>query len=146
MLDVWRSSYLSLFMDWFYRVSTNSSLQPHCPATHELNSTSLGGCHLHLVTDAVIVILENMSYYIFLMGVGRFSHWGWVTHICIVFDWCQAIVWTNATMLSTRPQEIYFTEILFTIQKLSFKKMHLNMSVKWWPFCLSLNVLPNIMM
>ena len=46
----------------------------------------------------------------------------------------QAIIWTNADIQSIRPQGTYFNEILFEIQILSFKKMHLNMSaVKWWP-------------
>ena len=30
---------------------------------------------------------------------------------------CQAIIWTNADILSIRPQEIYFTVILFEIHK-----------------------------
>ena len=48
----------------------------------------------------------------------------------------QAIIWTNADMLLIRPQGTYFNEILFEIQKFSFKKMCLNMSsAKWWPFC-----------
>ena len=38
----------------------------------------------------------------------------------------QAIIWTNADILSIRPQGTYFNEILFEIQIFSFKKMHLN--------------------
>ena len=54
----------------------------------------------------------------------------------------QAIIWTNAAILSIRPQETYFIEILFKIQKFSFKRMHLDMSsAKWRPFSLGLNVL-----
>ena len=38
-----------------------------------------------------------------------------------------------------------FSEILFKIQKVSFMTMHLKMlSLKWWPFCLGLNVLSNL--
>ena len=54
----------------------------------------------------------------------------------------KAIIWTNADILSIRPQGIYFNEILFEIQKFSFKKTHLKMlSGKWRPFCLGLHVL-----
>ena len=48
----------------------------------------------------------------------------------------QAIVWTNAGILSITPQRTYFNEISFDIQIFSFKKMHLNISsAKWRPFC-----------
>ena len=54
---------------------------------------------------------------------------------------CQAIIWTNAAVLSIRRQETYFSEISSKIRKFSVNKMHLKMSsVKWWPFCLGLNV------
>ena len=48
----------------------------------------------------------------------------------------QAVIWTNAYILSIRTQGIFFNEILFEIEIFSFKKMHLNMlSAKWRPFC-----------
>ena len=37
----------------------------------------------------------------------------------------QAITWTNPDILSIKHQGQYFNEILFEIQWLSFKKMHL---------------------
>ena len=49
--------------------------------------------------------------------------------------WRQAIIGTNADILSTRPQGTYFNEILFEIQISSFKEMHLKTSAKWEPFC-----------
>ena len=50
--------------------------------------------------------------------------------------WHQAIIWTNAYVLSIRPQGTYFNEILFEIKIFLFTKMRLNMSsAKWWPFC-----------
>ena len=56
--------------------------------------------------------------------------------------WGQAIIWTNAAILSIRPKGTYFGEILLKIQKFSFKEMHLDMTpAKWWPCYLSLNVL-----
>ena len=75
------------------------------------------------------------------------THWGQVTHICISEltnigsdkglspGWHQAIIWTNAGLLSIGPIEI-------EIHIFSFKKMHLNMSSgKRRPFCLNLNAL-----
>ena len=54
----------------------------------------------------------------------------------------QAIIWTNARILSIRPLATNFNEILIGIQEFSFKKMYLKMSsVKSRPFCLGLNVL-----
>ena len=82
------------------------------------------------------------------------THWGRVTHICIVKltiigsdnglspGRCQAIIWTNAGILLIGPLGTNFNEILIGIQTFSFKKMHLKMSsAKWRPFCLGLNVL-----
>ena len=77
-----------------------------------------------------------------------------MTHICVsgltIIDsdnglspgWCQAIILTNAEILliGTNISEILIETITF-----SFKKMHLKVSsVKWLPFCLSLNVLKYI--
>ena len=54
----------------------------------------------------------------------------------------QAIIWTNARILSIRPLATNFNEILIGIQTFSFTKMYLKMSsAKWRPFCLGLNVL-----
>ena len=54
----------------------------------------------------------------------------------------QAIIWTNAGILSIGPLETNFSEILIEIYIFSFKKMHLKISSeKWRPSCLSLNVL-----
>ena len=57
---------------------------------------------------------------------------------------CHAITWTNDDILSSRPRGTYFSEILFEIQKFSFKKMHLKMSwAECRPLCLGLNVFIN---
>ena len=54
----------------------------------------------------------------------------------------QAIIWTNAGLLSIGPLRTTFSEILIEIHTLSFKKMYLKISSgKWRPFCLGLNVL-----
>ena len=56
-------------------------------------------------------------------------------------DWHQATTWIH-DILSIRPWRTHFNDILFEIQKFSFKKMHLKTSsAKWHTFCLSLNVL-----
>ena len=49
--------------------------------------------------------------------------------------WRQAIIWTNAALLSIGPSWTTFNEIWNKIRNLSLK-MHLKMSsVKWRPFC-----------
>ena len=84
------------------------------------------------------------------------SHWGRVTHICVSKLTIigsdnglspgrrQAIIWTNAGILSIRTLGTHFSEILSEIHAFSFKKMHLKMSsAKQRPLCLGLNVLSN---
>ena len=54
----------------------------------------------------------------------------------------QAIIWTNAGILSIGPLGINFSHISMEIQPFSFIKMRLkSSSVKWQPSCLGLNVL-----
>ena len=55
----------------------------------------------------------------------------------------QAIIWTNAGILSIRPLRTNFSEIFIEVYTFSFKKlMHSKMSSgKWRPFCLGLNIL-----
>ena len=82
------------------------------------------------------------------------THWGRVMHICIGKliiigsdnglspDRRQAIIWTNAELLSIGPLRTYFSENLIKMQQFSLKKMHVKMSsAKWRLFCLGLNVL-----
>ena len=81
------------------------------------------------------------------------THWGRVMHICIskltiigsdnglLPGWHQAIIWTNAGILLIWSLGTNFSEMSIEIYTFSFKKMHLKMSSgKWWPFCLTLNV------
>ena len=83
-----------------------------------------------------------------------FTHWGRVTHICVGKitiiasdnglspERRQAIIWTNAGLLSIGTLRTYFSEILIKIQQFSLKKMHLKMSsAKRRLCCLGLNVL-----
>ena len=82
------------------------------------------------------------------------THWGRVTHICVGKltiivsdnglspDRRQAIIWTNAGLLSIGPLRTNFGENSIKIQQFSLKKMHVKMSsAKWRPSCLGLNVL-----
>ena len=84
----------------------------------------------------------------------KLTHWGRVTHICVNKltitgsdnglspDWRQAIIWTDAGILSIGPLGTKLSEILIAIHIFSFKKMHLKMSSgKCRPCCLGLNVL-----
>ena len=68
------------------------------------------------------------------------THWGRVTYICVGKLTIissdnglspgrrQAIIWTNAGILLIQTIRIHFSEMISEIHKLSFKKMHLNMS------------------
>ena len=80
------------------------------------------------------------------------THWGRVTHICVGKliiigsddglspDRRQAIIWTNAELLSAGPLRTYFSENLIEMQQFSLKKMHVKMSsAKWRLSCLGLN-------
>ena len=77
-----------------------------------------------------------------------------MTHICVNKliivgsdnglspDRRQAIISTNAGLLSIGPLRTYFSENLIKIQQFSLKKIHMKMSLeKWRPSCLGLNVL-----
>ena len=56
----------------------------------------------------------------------------------------QAIIWTNAGLLSFGSLGTNLSEILIEIHTVSSKKMHLKMSSgKWRPFYVGLNVLNN---
>ena len=80
-----------------------------------------------------------------------------MTHICVSEltiigsdnglspDRRQAIIWTNAGILSIGPLRTNFSEILIETLTFSSKKMRLKVSsTNWWPFCLGLNKLMNI--
>ena len=82
------------------------------------------------------------------------THWGRVTHICVGEQTIigsdnglspgrrQAIIWSNAGILSTEPLGTNVSEILIEIYTFSLKKMHLKMSSgKWRPSCLGLGEL-----
>ena len=57
----------------------------------------------------------------------------------------QAIIWFNAGILLIGSSGTNLSENSIEIHQFSFKKMHLKMpSVKWRPFCVSLNVLRNV--
>ena len=84
---------------------------------------------------------------IFCILRNYFTHWGRVTHICVVKLTIigsdnglspgrrQAIIWTNAGILLFGPLGTNFIEILIGIQTFLLKKIHLKMSsAKWRPF------------
>ena len=52
----------------------------------------------------------------------------------------QAVIWTNTSKVSIRPEGTYFSEIVFKIQKFSFKEMPLETSsapTLSWPKCVN---------
>ena len=86
----------------------------------------------------------NMIYWTALTHCGRVTHI-YVSRLTIIGSdnglspgRRQAIIWTNAGILLIWPLGTNFSEILIGIQTFSFMKMS---SVKWRPFCLSLNLL-----
>ena len=101
-----------------------------------------------------IIRWGNINRFISSTPYVELTHWGRVTHICVVKLTIigsdnglspgrrQAIIWTNAGILLIGPLGTNFIQILIGIQTFSFKKMHLKMSsAKWRPFYLGLNVL-----
>ena len=102
-------------------------------------------CNIRQYIFQTICLWETIIFWIVLFQArrggwrytrGHLTHWGWMTHIC-VDDLTlngsdnglspirrQAIIWTNDDILSIRPYGTHFNEILFEIQKFSFKKMH----------------------
>ena len=99
-------------------------------------------------------VWQKGEYDSFKPHVSTLTHWSRVTHICVSKLTIigsdnglspgrrQAIIWTNAGILSIRILGTNFSEILSEIHAFSFKKMHLKMaSAKWRPFCLGLNAL-----
>ena len=67
----------------------------------------------------------------------------WSNHQMVQIMACrrQAIIITHAGILLIRPLGTNFSKILIEILIFSFKKMHLKVPSKRWPFCLGLNVL-----
>ena len=72
-------------------------------------------------------------------GDNELTHWGRVMHICVgkltingsdngLSPRRQAIIWSNAGILSIGTLGTNFNEILSEIHTFSFRKMHLNMS------------------
>ena len=82
------------------------------------------------------------------------TYWGRVTRICVSKltiigsdnglspSRCQAIIWTNAGIVSIWTLGTNFKEILSEIHTFLLMKVHFKMSSgKWWPSCLGPNVL-----
>ena len=119
----------------------------YCPhGNHEQHNINNGLC-----------FMWNYEFFEFMQFITSLTHWGHVTHICIsnltiigsdnglLPGRRQAIIWTSAWMLSSRPLGTNFSEILIKIHTFSLKKIHLKISSgKCQPFCLGLNVLNSV--
>ena len=109
----------------------------------------LGDVRIHDISrhDIDLIYLENGRAWEVL------THWGWLMHICLSnltiigsdkglsLGRHQAIIWTNAGILSIGPLGTNFSEISIKIYTFSFKVMYFKLSAKWQPFCLSLTML-----
>ena len=62
-----------------------------------------------------------------------------VIKVCGLFR-DQAIFWTDVGLFSNKHLGKKFTEILIEIQTFLFNKINLEMSAKWQPLCLGLDV------
>ena len=81
----------------------------------------------------------NVLFVFCLIEQACLTHFGWVTKICVSKltlicsdnglspDRRQAIIWTNAGILSIGPMGTNFSEILIKVHTFSFKKIHLKM-------------------
>ena len=107
-----------------------------------------------LPTDKYCIILTLTQYYFTKTFFECITHWGRVTHICVSNLTIiasnsglspgrrQAIIWTNAGILSIGPLGTNFIEISIEIHTFSIKKMSLKMSsAKWRLFRIGLNVI-----
>ena len=96
----------------------------------------------------------NVTSIAYTCNTAQLTHWGRVTHTCVSKlniigsdnglspGRCQAIIWTNAEILSIGPLGTNFSENLIEINSFPFKKTRLKMWLGIWrPFCLGLNVL-----
>ena len=98
----------------------------------------------------IIFITGTTKVYNWETWSWQLTHWGRVTHICVSNlaiigsdnglspGRRQAIIWTNAGILSIGPLGTNFSEILIQ------NRMEMDLKVssaKWQPFCLGLNVL-----
>ena len=117
---------------------------PNCSVENEisiyvLTYWSLGDVNLKVWS-------QNICY--------RLTHWGRVTHTCVSKLTIigsdnglspgrrQAIIWTNAGILSIGPLGTNLNEMLIVNHTFPFKKMRLKISsAKWRPSCLDPNVL-----
>ena len=97
---------------------------------------------------------QNLCHHMASLSRNKLMYWGWMMHIYISKltiigsdnglspVWHQAIIRTDAGILVIGHLGTHFSEIFIEIYRFSFKKMYLKtLSRKWWPLCLSLNVL-----
>ena len=129
-----------------YHIFVNAAYnQPYWTSYHFIQHRRL--LKLLRLFDSFSIIKMSIFFSYFI------THWCWVTQICIskliiiVFvnglspSWCQAFIWTNATILLIWSLGTNFSEILSEIRTFSFKKIHFNISsVKWQQLCFSLTV------
>ena len=108
--------------------------------------------NLYVLISPIYFLDKNNAFY--GQHTILLTHWGRVTHICVDKLTVigsdndlppgrrQAIIWTNAAILSIGSLGTNYSEISIEIHTFSFKKMHLKMaSAKWRLFCLGLSVL-----
>ena len=121
---------------------------PLLKCSHKMNLKWYCSGSIGLIFICLFTFEKNFKLDSKIFDSLRPSEYAQVQHTNIASDnclspvWCQAIIRTDAAILSITPYGTYFSEILFKIQKFPFTKMHLKISsAKCRPFCLSLKVL-----
>ena len=130
---------------WFGTKPLHEPMLTSCPldpwkqtlAKFEIEMQNFSFMKIHLK-------MSSAKCWPFCSGIVDLTHWGRVTHICVskltttVSDnglspgRRQAIIWTNARILSISPLGTTFSEISIGVQTFSFKKMELKMSSAKW--------------
>ena len=144
-MALWDSNWYEILDVYFYVTIKNAiwlrsncrwfgMLSPLCCATLKYHNYMAGSFLDHTDGTGSNLCRLNDAFKYLRAEITWEKHWNtFVVSTAI-------IIWTIDDMLSI-PSGTHFNEILFVIQKFSFKEMHLKISsAKWRPFCRGLNV------
>ena len=115
------------------------SFDRHChslatAAPNEYEHDQINLTHLPPVPHICVIELGQHWFRWWLVAYSVPSHY--LNQCWIGLDWiCLTTTHVLQDILSIGPLETNFSGILIQIQNLTFMKMHLKMSAKWWPFC-----------
>ena len=138
-LEKYHDTYMQ-FKSTYYRI--------YCLPTERILAMSIHLCVCPFISPSHLWCFHTFPDKLLL------THWGRAMHICVSKPTIigsdnglspgrrQVIIWTNAGRFLIRTSGTNVSEFFSKIHTFSFKKMHRKISsVKWQPFCSSLNVL-----